>query len=81
MPHDGDNISVIGLGAGSLRVSEPAEIERTVEAAIEAGINHFDYVTTNDKPFEPMARAIRRHRAEVNLQVHLGADYRGHEYA
>lgn len=81
LPHGGDKISVIGLGAGSLHESDPVEIERTVEAAIEAGINHFDYVTTNDKPFEPMACAFRRHRDEVHLQVHLGADYRGHAYA
>lgn len=63
LPHGGDKVSVIGLGAGSLHEGSPEEIERTVEAAIEAGINHFDYVTSNDKPFEPMARAIRRHRA------------------
>ena len=81
LPHGGEKISVIGLGAGSLHNAPADEIERTVEAAIEAGINHFDYVTTNDTPFEPMARAIGRHRADVHLQVHLGADYRGHEYA
>lgn len=66
LPHGGDKVSVIGLGAGSLHEGSPEEIERTVEAAIEAGINHFDYVTSNDKPFEPMARAIRRHRAPAH---------------
>ena len=81
LPHGGEKISVIGLGAGSLHEATPDEIERTVEAAIEAGVNHFDYVTSNDAPFEPMARAIRRHRADVHVQVHLGADYRGHAYA
>lgn len=81
LPHGGEKISVIGLGAGGLHNAPADEIERTVEAAIEAGVNHFDYVTTNDAPFEPMARAIGRHRADVYVQVHLGADYRNHGYA
>lgn len=80
LPHGDEKISVIGLGAGSLHEGSVAEIERTVDEAIEAGVNHFDYVTTNDMPFEPMARAIARHRDEVHVQVHLGADYRIHDY-
>lgn len=81
LPHGDEKISVIGLGAGSLHEGSVAEIERTVDEAIEAGVNHFDYLTTNDMPFEPMARAIARHRDEVHVQVHLGADYRSHDYA
>ena len=81
LPHGGEKISVIGLGAGGLHNAPADEIERTVEAAIEAGVNHSDYVTTNEAPFEPMARAIGRHRADVYVQVHLGADYRNHGYA
>lgn len=80
LPHSGDKISVIGLGAGSLHNADPAEIEQTVEAAIGAGINHFDFIPSNSKPLEPMARALSRHRDQVHVQVHLGAEYTKGDY-
>ena len=81
LPHGGEKISVIGLGAGGLHNAGPKEIERTIEAAIDAGVNFFDFVATNDTPFEPMGRAVGRHRSDVHLQVHLGADFSRHAYA
>lgn len=75
LPHGQDRISVIGMGAGSLHNAETPEVERTVEEAIEAGVNHFDFIPSNAKPFEGMVRALRRHRDDVHVQVHLGAEY------
>lgn len=72
--------SALSAWVPGLRVANSTEMERTVEAATGADINHLDYVTTNDAPFEPMACAIGRCRDQVHLQVHLGANYRGHEY-
>lgn len=39
LPHGGEKISVIGLGMGSIHLSSGAEIENTVNRAIEMGIN------------------------------------------
>lgn len=80
LPHGGEKISVLGLGAGSLHNADTAEVERTIEAAIEAGVNHFDFIPSNSKPFEGMARALGRHRDEVHIQVHLGAEYTKGDY-
>ena len=81
LPHGGEKISVIGLGAGSLHNADAAEIERTVATAIDAGINHFDFIPSTAAPLEPMARALRPHRADVHVQVHLGAAYASGSYA
>lgn len=75
LPYGGERISVIGMGAGSLHNSSAREIERIVDAAIEAGVNLFDFIPSKAEPLEPMARAIARHRADVHMQVHIGACY------
>ena len=75
LPHGGERISVIGMGAGSLHNSSASDVERIVEAAIEAGVNLFDFIPSKADPLEPMARAIARHRADVHMQVHIGACY------
>lgn len=80
LPHGGERLSVIGMGAGSLHNSSAKEIERTVDAAIDAGVNLFDYIPSNAAPLEPMARALHRHRADVNIQMHMGADYSSGSY-
>lgn len=80
LPHGGEKLSVIGLGAGSLHNSSPREVETTLEEAIEAGINLFDFIPSNAQPLEPMARALRRHRADVHVQVHIGASYASGSY-
>lgn len=80
LPHGGEKISIIGLGAGSLHNSSAREIEATVETAIEAGVNLFDFIPSNAQPLEPMARALRRHRADVHIQVHIGASYASGSY-
>lgn len=75
LPHGGEQISVIGMGMGSIHQASDAEIEDTVRTAMERGVNFFDFVPSEAKPFEPYARAFKGHRDEVMLQVHLGADY------
>lgn len=80
LPHGGEKISIIGLGAGSLHNAEPDEVERTIEEAIDAGVNHFDFIPSKNTPFAPMARALHRHRADVHIQVHIGAEYTRGDY-
>ena len=75
LPHGGEKISVIGLGSAGIHNADPVEIERTYEAAIDAGINHFDFIPSEAAPLDAMGRALGRHRDEVHVQVHIGALY------
>lgn len=38
LPHGEENISILGLGMGSIHNSSPEEIEKTVRLAMEYGI-------------------------------------------
>lgn len=80
LPHGGERISIIGLGLGSLHNATPDEAERTVEAALDAGINHIDFIPSVARVFEPVARAVARRRSDVRLQVHIGTEYRSGSY-
>ena len=80
LPHGGDRISVIGLGMGSIHQGGVEETERTVRAAIDAGVNYLDFVPSEASAFEGYARALRGQRENVMLQVHLGADYSSGKY-
>lgn len=80
LPHGGDKISVIGLGMGSIHNAGTAETERIVRAALDAGINYFDFVPSKVVAFEGYARALRGQRDRAMLQVHIGADYSRGEY-
>lgn len=75
LPHGGERISIVGMGAGGLHNSSPKEVERITERAIDAGVNLFDFIPSKAEPLEPMGRAIARHRANVHVQVHIGACY------
>lgn len=80
LPHGGDRISVIGLGMGSIHHADAKEVEETVAAAIDAGVNHFDFIPSEAAPFAPYARALKGKRDRVHLQVHIGAEYRSGAY-
>lgn len=80
LPHGGEKISVIGMGMGSIHESTPAETERIVRAALDAGVNYFDFVPSKAVAFEGYARALRGQRERALLQVHIGADYSRGEY-
>ena len=81
LPHGGEKISVIGLGSAGIHNADSAEVERTYEMAIEAGINHFDFIPSEAAPLEAMGRALGRHRDKVHIQVHIGALYGKGAYA
>ncbi|WP_242846258.1 aldo/keto reductase [Anaeromassilibacillus senegalensis] len=80
LPHGGENISIIGLGMGSIHESSEAEIEKTVNLAIERGVNYFDMVASEGKPYECYAHALAGRREHVYLQMHFGAVYDGGRY-
>lgn len=80
LPRGGEKISIIGLGMGSIHESGESEIENTVRYAIEKGVNYFDMVASEAKPYAPYARAIKDNRSRVLLQMHFGALYDGGTY-
>lgn len=80
LPHGEEQISVIGLGAGSINSSSEKEIEETVALAIENGVNFFDAAMSDAKPFKAYGNAIAGCRDKVYLQVHFGANYATGKY-
>lgn len=80
LPHGEENISILGLGMGSIHNSSPEEIEQTVRMAMEYGINFFDMAASNSMPYESYARAFAGRRGDMILQMHFGADYQKGNY-
>lgn len=80
LPHGDEQISIIGIGSSALGSAEENEIERTVAAAVEAGVNYFDMATATARPFAPYGRVLSGCRSQVMLQVHFGANYETGEY-
>ena len=80
LPHGGEKISVIGLGSAGMHNADDAEIERTVDEAVDAGVNHFDFIPSEAAPLAAMGRALGRHRDQVHVQVHIGALYASGAY-
>ena len=72
-----ERFSVLGLGMGGIQESSDAEITATIRQAIANGINYFDLCASSARVFAPFGQAIRGHRDEVFLQLHLGAVYNG----
>lgn len=80
LPHGEERISVIGLGMGSIHEGSEAEIENTVNLAIENGVNFFDMAASEGKPYACYARAFAGRRENLYLQMHFGAVYEGGKY-
>lgn len=79
LPHGGEQISVIGLGSGSLTGTEQ-EMIAVLETAIENGINYFDMAPSEIAPFAAYAQAFAGRRGEIITQMHFGAIYKGGKY-
>lgn len=79
LPHGNEQISVIGLGSGSL----PEDIDKAAEivsAAIDSGINFFDLAPSYQPPFYAFAKAFAGRRDKVLTQMHFGAVYKDGKY-
>lgn len=79
LPHGEEQISVIGLGGGSL----PEEVDKAVEivsTAIDAGVNFFDLAPSYQPPFYAFAKAFAGRREKVLTQMHFGAVYGNGKY-
>lgn len=79
--HGDCRISTIGIGAGSLRESEPEEIKEIIRYGMDHGINLIDTVMSDTRAAEPIAQALKGQRDDMILQMHLGAVYPGGIYS
>ena len=80
LPHGNEQISIIGIGSSALGDADEGEIEQTIAAAIEAGVNYFDMASATSRPFAAYGRVMKGCRDRVYLQVHFGANYETGEY-
>lgn len=79
LPHGGEKISVIGLGAGSLSGTED-EMVALMDHAIKEGINFFDLAPSVKAPWFAYARAFEGRREQILTQMHFGAIYKTGDY-
>ncbi len=80
LPHGEQQISVIGMGSSVVGEQAEPDIIRTVEAALDAGINYFDMAGGHATIFPAYGKALADRRKDAMLQVHFGADYTSGEY-
>ena len=80
LPHGGEKIGVIGMGASVIGARPEGEIIDTVRAAVESGVNYFDLAAGHATVFPAYGKALADLRKSVYLQIHFGADYTSGEY-
>ena len=79
LPHGGEQISVIGLGAGSLAGTQE-EMVAVLNAALDSGINYFDLAPSFYAPWRAYAEAFAGRREQIFTQMHFGAVYKDGKY-
>lgn len=80
LPKGNENISVIGMGTSVLGETGESEIIKTIESALDKGINFFDLATDYPVTFEAFGKVLEGKRENVYIQLHFGANYTSGEY-
>lgn len=80
LPHGGEKIGIIGMGAAVIGARPEEEIIKTVRAAVKKGINYFDMAGGHATIFKAYGKALEGIRDRVYLQIHFGADYTSGQY-
>lgn len=80
LPHGGEKIGILGMGASVIGAMPEEEIIKTVQTAVKNGINYFDMAGGHATIFEAYGKALKEVRDQVYLQIHFGADYTTGEY-
>lgn len=80
LPHGEEMISVIGMGSSVVGEQKEADIIKTVQYALDAGINYFDMAGGHATIFPAYGKALQGRRKDAMLQVHFGANYTTGEY-
>ena len=71
----GDEVGIIGMGTSSNGTAGMEETVRTVELALDSGVNYFDLAAADGLTFDAFDEALKGRREEAILQMHFGADY------
>ena len=69
----GKRSSIIGLGCENLDGKPFEQVQDTVNAALECGINLFDVFMPGNEIRENIARALGSRRDQVMIQGHIGS--------
>ncbi|MCM1148903.1 MAG: aldo/keto reductase [Butyricicoccus sp.] len=80
LPHGGEEISALGLGAACISEAGECEMIETVQLAVEQGVNYFDVASSDAALFPAYGKALSGAREKVYLQLHFGADYSSGKY-
>lgn len=80
LPHGGEKISVIGMGSSVVGAQSEKNIIKTVEYALDHGVNYFDMAGGHAAIFPAYGKALEGRRGDAFLQVHFGANYTTGEY-
>ncbi len=80
LPHGTEQISTIGLGLGMIHLAPEDEIERTLNYAMDQGVNFFDMCCGNVGVYEIFGRAAAGRRDKMYTQMHFGAVYENDVY-
>ncbi|MCL2424948.1 MAG: aldo/keto reductase [Oscillospiraceae bacterium] len=76
----GKEVSVIGLGCEHLDRKPYAQVEETVNAVLEYGVNIFDVFMPGMEIRENIAKALGNRRDKVMIQGHIGASDVNQQY-
>ena len=69
----GKQVSVIGLGCENIDHAPYAQVNETINAALDHGVNIFDVFMPGTEIRENIAKAIGSRRGQVMIQGHLGS--------
>lgn len=75
LPHGNEKVSTLGIGSGSLKEITSKEIEDIVTYGMEEGVNLIDTVMYDTTAAEPINNALKGHRDDMLMQIHLGVWY------
>ncbi|MCL1854159.1 MAG: aldo/keto reductase [Clostridia bacterium] len=76
----GRKVGVIGLGCEHLDQKPYRQVEETIRAAVEGGVNLLDVFMPGREVRENIAKAIAGRRGDVMIQGHIGATDIGQQY-
>lgn len=80
LPHGNEKLSTLGLGLGNIHLASNDEIEKTLNYAIEQGINFFDLCGGRIGVYEAFGKVAKGRRHELYTQMHFGAVYKKDTY-
>src|SRR5512133_1651505 len=76
----GKKASIIGLGCEHLDNKPYEQVQETIEAALECGINLLDIFMPGQEVRENIAKALGTRRRDVMIQGHIGSTNINQQY-